>query len=316
MYEGRYAEARSQARIGLAVDGGGADSLNLRNFRAAAERAMRKGRARNRAPDRAAERERLGRAPRAMTWLGAALVALLAIVALRWPAAPRLLPQFSACPPSRRSPRLAAMVITWSAWGSLNPLPTVGDEVAYVLQAKLLARGHIAGDAAADPRVLRAGARARHPPAGAQVSPRVRPRPGTRRPARRHGAGTPAAHGADRRPPLHAVPPAVRRSRRDARLRHLVRGAGRPLSRRVLLRDADGRTVPARVVWAAPLARSAAPGWLIMVSLSMAVAAITRPLTALVFAVPSPWSYCAMPTRLRPWRQVGVSRAWRCRSWR
>ena len=40
MYEGRYAEARSQARIGLAVDRGGADSLNLRNFRAAAERAL------------------------------------------------------------------------------------------------------------------------------------------------------------------------------------------------------------------------------------------------------------------------------------
>jgi hypothetical protein len=40
MYEGRYLEARSQARIGLAVDGGGADSLNLRNFRATAERAI------------------------------------------------------------------------------------------------------------------------------------------------------------------------------------------------------------------------------------------------------------------------------------
>lgn len=41
MYDGRYAEARSQARIGLAVDGGGGDSLNLRNFLATAERAMR-----------------------------------------------------------------------------------------------------------------------------------------------------------------------------------------------------------------------------------------------------------------------------------
>lgn len=40
MYEGRYAEARSQAKIGLAVDGGGADSVNLRNFRATAERAI------------------------------------------------------------------------------------------------------------------------------------------------------------------------------------------------------------------------------------------------------------------------------------
>ena len=41
MYEGRYAEARSQAKIGLAVDGGGTDSLNLRNFRATAERGDR-----------------------------------------------------------------------------------------------------------------------------------------------------------------------------------------------------------------------------------------------------------------------------------
>jgi hypothetical protein len=40
MYEGRYAVARSEARIGLAVDGGGTDSLNLRNFRAAADRAI------------------------------------------------------------------------------------------------------------------------------------------------------------------------------------------------------------------------------------------------------------------------------------
>ena len=40
MYEGRYVEARSQAKIGLAVDGGGTDSLNLRNFRATAERAI------------------------------------------------------------------------------------------------------------------------------------------------------------------------------------------------------------------------------------------------------------------------------------
>ena len=43
MYEARYAEARSQARIGLAVDGGGSDSLNLRNFRATAERAIAEG---------------------------------------------------------------------------------------------------------------------------------------------------------------------------------------------------------------------------------------------------------------------------------
>jgi len=40
MYDGRYAEARAHARIGLAVDGGGGDSLNFRNFKAAAERAI------------------------------------------------------------------------------------------------------------------------------------------------------------------------------------------------------------------------------------------------------------------------------------
>ncbi len=41
MYVGRYAEARSQARIGMAVDGGGSDSLNFRNFKATAEQAIR-----------------------------------------------------------------------------------------------------------------------------------------------------------------------------------------------------------------------------------------------------------------------------------
>jgi hypothetical protein len=40
LYEGQYAEAHSQARIGLSVDGGGIDSVNLRNFRATAERAL------------------------------------------------------------------------------------------------------------------------------------------------------------------------------------------------------------------------------------------------------------------------------------
>lgn len=43
MYDGRYAEARAHTRIGLAVDGGGADSLNFRNFKAAAERALAEG---------------------------------------------------------------------------------------------------------------------------------------------------------------------------------------------------------------------------------------------------------------------------------
>ena len=40
MYEGHYAEARSQARIGRAVDGGGGDSTNFKNFEAAAEQAL------------------------------------------------------------------------------------------------------------------------------------------------------------------------------------------------------------------------------------------------------------------------------------
>jgi tetratricopeptide (TPR) repeat protein len=43
MYDGRYHEAQVQARIGLAVDGGGADSVNLRNFKATAERALAEG---------------------------------------------------------------------------------------------------------------------------------------------------------------------------------------------------------------------------------------------------------------------------------
>jgi hypothetical protein len=81
-----------------------------------------------------------------MTWLAAALVALLAVAALRRPAAPQLLSAVRRLPAI--APALAAvtaMVVTWSAWGSLAKLPTVGDEVAYVLQAKLLARGQIAG---------------------------------------------------------------------------------------------------------------------------------------------------------------------------
>lgn len=40
MYVGRYHEARAQTRIGMAVDGGGGDSLAFRNFKAAADRAI------------------------------------------------------------------------------------------------------------------------------------------------------------------------------------------------------------------------------------------------------------------------------------
>ena len=40
MYEGRYSDAQAQARIGLALERGGADSTNFRNFRAAAEKAI------------------------------------------------------------------------------------------------------------------------------------------------------------------------------------------------------------------------------------------------------------------------------------
>ena len=148
MYEGRYAEARSQARIGLAVDGGGADSLNFRNFKAAAERAI----ARSAAPGTV----RLTVQPNASDSAAHARndvargSARCAAGDRRTPLARRAsaagaVPQPAGHRPAARA--LAAMVITWSAWGSLNPLPTVGDEAAYVLQAKLLARGHIAGDA-------------------------------------------------------------------------------------------------------------------------------------------------------------------------
>jgi hypothetical protein len=83
-----------------------------------------------------------------MTLLLTALTAVLAIACLRWPAAPLFVT------PLRRlrsiAPvlvALAAITTTWSSWGSLDPPPTVGDEAAYLLQARLLAHGRIAGDA-------------------------------------------------------------------------------------------------------------------------------------------------------------------------
>ena len=83
-----------------------------------------------------------------MTWLVVVLVLLLAIVALRWPPAGRRLDALQRAPAvAPLAVALAAGLITFRAWGSLNPLPTVGDEVAYLLQASLLAEGRIAGDA-------------------------------------------------------------------------------------------------------------------------------------------------------------------------
>ena len=101
---------------------------------------------RYRPPDRATKRQRFGDTPSAMTGLAAALFAL-------WPSRHFLASRPT--PPVRsaeRSPgtrgdrrRDGNPTESWSAWGSLNPSPTVGDEVAYVLQARLLARGQIAG---------------------------------------------------------------------------------------------------------------------------------------------------------------------------
>ena len=245
-----------------------------------------------------------------MTWLGAALVALLVIVALRWPAAPRLLSPFRSLP--ALAPLLlavAAMVITWSAWGSLNPLPTVGDEAAYVLQARLLARGRIAGDA---PPIAEFFEQAH-----VLVTPRLAPK-------------YPLGFG------LALVPGVLLGA--TALVPLLFTGLTAALLFALCRRYCGGATaLLACVIWfAAPGGRyragffsetltgaaglvawygvirwreRRAAGWLVLASLSIAVAAITRPLTALVFAMPVAVIVLRDAARLRLWRQLGLAAA-------
>jgi 4-amino-4-deoxy-L-arabinose transferase-like glycosyltransferase len=243
-----------------------------------------------------------------MTWLGAALVALLAILALRWPAAPRLLSAVQRLPAIAPAlAALAAMVITWSAWGSLDPLPTVGDEVAYVLQAKLLARGTIAGDPPPVPEFFEQ--------AHVLVTPRLAPK-------------YPIGFG------LALVPGVLVGA--TALVPLLLAGITAALLFSLCRRFYGGATATlACAIWfAAPGGRyragffsetltgatcllawyglvrwreGRALRWLLLVSLSFAVAAITRPLTALVLAIPVAVVVLRDVARLRLWRQAVLS---------
>lgn len=240
-----------------------------------------------------------------MTWLGAALVALLAVVALRWTAAPRLLTAVQRLPAVAPAlAALAAIVITWSAWGSLNPLPTVGDEVAYVLQAKLLARGVIAGAPAPVPEFFEQ--------AHVLVTPKLAPK-------------YPLGFGLALVPGVllgaTALVPLLLGGLTAALLFILCRryygGAVATLACAIWFAAPGGRYragffsetltgATCLLAWYALVrwreARSMR--WLLVVSLALAVAAITRPLTALVLAVPVAVVVLRDAVRLRLWRQV------------
>jgi hypothetical protein len=243
-----------------------------------------------------------------MTGLAAALVALLAMVALRWPTAPATLARFRSLP--AMAPllmALCAVVITRAAWGSLDPLPTVGDEAAYLLQARLLASGRIAGDAAPIPEFFEQ--------AHVLVTPRLAPK-------------YPLGFG------LALVPGVLLGA--TALVPLLLAGLSAALLF-ILVRRIHGAAtaVLACAIWfAAPGGRyragffsesltgaacllawygllrwreARAPRWLLLVSLSLAVAAITRPLTALVLAVPVAFVVLREAARLRLWRQLGAA---------
>ena len=243
-----------------------------------------------------------------MTWLVAALVALLAIVALRWPAAPRLLASFRSLPAiAPLLAAIAAVVITWSAWGSLNPLPTVGDEVAYVLQARLLARGRIAGDAAPIPEFFEQ--------AHVLVTPRLVPK-------------YPLGFGLALVPGVllgaTALVPLLLTGLIAALLfilcRQLYGAATATLATAIYFAAPGGRYragffsetltgAACLLAWYGLLRwrEARAPGWLMLVSVSMAIAVITRPLTALIFAAPIAIVVLRDAARTRAWRQVGLS---------
>lgn len=243
-----------------------------------------------------------------MSWLGAALVALLAFVALRWPAAPRLLTRLERLPAI--APVLAAVVaiaITLSAWGSLNPIPTVGDEVAYVLQAKLLAHGRIAGDPAPIPEFFEQ--------AHVLVTPRLAPK-------------YPLGFGLALLPGVWlgatALVPLLLTGLTAALLFALCRrywgGAVATLACAIWLAAPGGRYrsgffsetltgAAGLLAWYALVRwrETRLTRWLALVSVALAVAGITRPLTALIFALPVAVVVLRDTVRLRLWRQVRVA---------
>jgi hypothetical protein len=245
-----------------------------------------------------------------MTLPGAVLLALLAIVALRWRPAPSLLA------PLRKLQGIApfavaaaAIAITWSAWGSLDPLTTVGDEAAYVLQARLLAQGHIAGDA---------------PPIGEffeQAHVLVAPRLAPKYPI---GFGLALTPGVLLGAP--ALIPLLLTGLTGALVfllcRRIWRNSVAILAAAIWLAGPGGRFragyfsetlsgAMCLLAWYALLRWRAerSGAWLVTVAASIAVAAITRPLTALVFAVPMAFVTLPDVVRLRAWRQAGAAAA-------
>lgn len=243
-----------------------------------------------------------------MTGLAAALIALLAVAALRWPAAPRLLSAMRRLPAI--APALAAataMLVTWSAWGSLDPLPTVGDEVAYVLQARLLARGQIAGSPPPIPEFFEQ--------AHVLVTPRLAPK-------------YPLGFGLALVPGVlfgaTALVPLLLAGLTAALLfvlcRRLYGGACAMLACAIWFAAPGGRYragffsetltgATCLLAWYALVRwrEERALRWLLIVSLSFAVAAITRPLTALVLAIPVIVVVLRDASRLRLWRQARIS---------
>ena len=243
-----------------------------------------------------------------MTWLGAALVALLAVLALRWPAAPRILSSVQRLPSI--APALAALVailITWSAWGSLDPLPTVGDEAAYLLQARLLASGQVVGEEAPIPAFFEQ--------AHVLVTPRLAPK-------------YPIGFGMALVPGIFlgasALVPLLLTGLSAALIfvlcRRTIGGAVAMLACAIWLAAPGGRyrsgffsetltTASMLAGWYALLRwrERRTTGWLMVVGGSMAVAAVTRPLTAIVLAIPVGIVVLRDAARLRSWRQVGAA---------
>jgi hypothetical protein len=245
-----------------------------------------------------------------MTWLAAALLALLVFVALRWRPAPGLLASvrnLAAIAPFMVA--LATIVITWSAWGSLDPLTTVGDEAAYVLQARLLADGRIAGDAPPIPEFFEQ--------AHVLVEPKLAPK-------------YPIGFGLALTPGILVGAPALiplLLSGLTGGLifllcRRIYGGAVALLASTIWLAGPGGRFrsgffseslsgAMCLLAWYGLLRWRAerGRGWLLAVSASMAMAAITRPLTALVFALPMAVVVLHDVLRLRAWRQAGLAAA-------
>ena len=199
-----------------------------------------------------------------MTWLGAALVALLAIRPCVWPARTGIASSLRAC-------RVRAALAAGPRSGDLERLG-----LAEPVTDRRVTKSHIccrrnssrtvaiAGGPAPMPGVLRAGTRPRRTAACTEVSHRIRPRPRAGHARRRGGAGPIAPDRAVRRPALRPVPPSTRCRGRHAGLRHLARRAGRPLSCGILLRNTHRRASS----WhgtPSPLARTArTAGWLIV----------------------------------------------------